>query len=52
MPDTVPVEIGENVAVIINLEADEYPGLTFLNSDFGLLPLEAFVAMIEGLEIN
>ncbi len=49
--DGLPVDIGENVAVIFNLDNDEYTGLAFLNQDFGMLPLESYKEMIKSIKL-
>jgi len=50
--ETVPVNIGENVGFLINLENDEFSGIAFLNSDFGALPPEEFELLVKTININ
>lgn len=49
---TVPVNIGENVAVILNLKNKKYSGLSFINSDFGALPLDGFVKLVGSIQVK
>jgi len=49
--DELPVDIGENVAVVFNLDNKDFPGLAFLNQDFGMLPLESYKEMISTIKI-
>jgi len=46
----VPVNIGQNAALVVNLENSIYSGLSFMNSDFGAFPLESFKGMIKTFE--
>ena len=46
----VPVDIGLNIGVVINLDNEQYPGISFVNSDFGILSLEDFENMIKTIE--
>ena len=43
--DGLPVDIGDNAGLVVNLGAGAYPGMAFVNSDFGLMPLESFKAL-------
>ena len=47
--DGLPVGIGGDVAVILNLENDTYPAIVFVDSDFGMLPLAEFVELVESI---
>jgi len=49
--DGLPVDIGENVVVVFNLDNEDFPGLAFLNQDFGMLPLESYKEMIKTIKI-
>jgi Tfp pilus assembly protein PilE len=44
--DGLPVDIGGNVAVLVNLNGSKYKGMAIMNSDFGMMPLESFKQMI------
>jgi len=50
--DGIPVDIGDNVAFVFNLEKKEIPGLVIINSDFSMLPLNDFVLMMESFGVN
>lgn len=51
-PDKEEVDIGENVGVIINLKSETCKGLAFMNSDFGVLPLDEFIKIIESIKLK
>ncbi|MEA3450184.1 MAG: hypothetical protein U9Q85_04420 [Patescibacteria group bacterium] len=48
--DGLAVDIGGNVAVLLNLDSADYKGLVFMNSDFGMMPLESFKQMITSIK--
>jgi hypothetical protein len=50
--DGVPVDIGDNVAFIFDLEDSSYPGFAILNSDFSMMPLNDFVMMVESFKVK
>lgn len=50
--DGLPMDIGQNVAVFVNLESDDYLGFSIMNSNFEVLPLEQMIEMVEGMEIK
>ena len=50
--EAVPVDMEENVGFLINLENDEFSGIAFLNSDFGILSLEEFELLAKTININ
>lgn len=50
--DGLPIDIGENVVMIFNLDNEEFPGLAFLNQDFGMLPLESYKEMISTIKVE
>ena len=49
--EAVPVDIGENVGFLVNLDNSEFSGIGFLNSDFSALPLAEFEDLIKTLKI-
>ena len=46
-----PVDIGGNAAVYLNLNDAKYPGIAFIDTDFGVLPLQNFIAMVKSFKI-
>lgn len=50
--EIIPVDMGGDVGFIINLENEEFTGIGFLNSDFGVLPLEDFELLIKTIKTN
>lgn len=47
--DGLPVDIGGDVAVVFNLEDEDYSAMIFVDSDFGMLSLEDFVKLVESI---
>jgi cell division protein FtsB len=47
--DVSPVDIGGNLGAVVNLSNGVYPGVGFLNTDFGVMPLEDFKKMISSI---
>ena len=46
------INIGENVGGLLNLEGEIYKGVAFVNSDFGMMPLENFEEMLKSAEFK
>src|SRR3989339_708059 len=46
------VDIGENVGALINLNSEICRGLSFINSDFGMLPLNDFIEVVESMQLT
>ena len=44
--DGLPVDIGGNVVALVNMDHEKYKGFAFMNSDFGIMPLESFKQMV------
>jgi len=49
--EAVPVDIGENVGFLVNLDNSEFSGIGFLNLDFSALPLAELEDLIKTLKI-
>ncbi len=50
--DGLPVDIGENIMVVLNLKSGIYSAVSFVNSDFGMFSLQDFVKLIESVRID
>ena len=46
------IDIGENVGGLVNLQGDIYIGVSFVNSDFGMMPLMDFEEMLKSIEFK
>lgn len=46
------IDIGENIVGLANLKSSEYGGVSFLNMDFGIMPLENFENMLRSIEVK
>lgn len=46
------IDIGENIGALVNLAADNYHGVAFMNKDFGVMPLESFESLLKTIETN
>jgi len=46
------VNLGENIGGLVNLKGEVYKGVGFVNSDFGMMPLEDFEKMLKSIEVK
>ena len=46
------IDIGENVGVLLNVDSETCSGIAFMNSDFGMLPLDQFISLIESVQLK
>ena len=46
------IDIGENAGALINLKGEKYPGLAFIDSDFGMMSLSDFEEMLKSIEVK
>lgn len=46
------IDIGENLGGLFNLKNKEYKGVAFVNTDFGLMNVEAFTEMLKTIEVK
>jgi hypothetical protein len=49
---TPKTDIGGNIAAVVNLKTGPVKGLAIVNSDFGVLPMDDFIAMVKSLKIK
>ncbi len=50
--DGASVDIGENIGAIVNFKTGDFKGISFLNQDLGLMPLENFENMLASIKIS
>ncbi len=48
----LPIDIGENIAAIVNLEIGDFRGVSFINKDFSVLPLQNFKNLLNSIKIK
>ena len=46
------IDIGENLGGLFNLKNKEYKGIAFVNMDFSLMNMDAFIEMLKTIEVN